>query len=286
MIYAMACADDKYMPSAQFQLDTAIKKGKVDKTICFNIADMDTDFRMKNQKILESGEGRRKGCYLWKPYFVHKALESIDEGDFLIYMDSAGGYYRRSVEPLIDIMKTNHIDMVGSRRYKYYEKHWTKRDTFVYMDCDNEKYLNQYQCWAGMFVLRKTDNTKRIVNEWLEYAQDYRLITDMPNTCGLDNYDGFVTHRHDQSILSLLQTKYNVAMIEKLPVADFYVYHHTMETSIKKIQEELSQRRKKQIKEYIRRKNFKGIYYIERDRFLNSYFIQKAIRVRRNTRQV
>ena len=52
MIYAMACAENKYMPSAQFQLDTAIKKGKVDKTICFNIADMDTDFRMKNKNIL------------------------------------------------------------------------------------------------------------------------------------------------------------------------------------------------------------------------------------------
>ena len=33
MVYAMACADDNYMPSAVFQLGTAIKKGKEDRTL-------------------------------------------------------------------------------------------------------------------------------------------------------------------------------------------------------------------------------------------------------------
>ena len=41
MVYAMACADDAYMPSAKFQLDTALKNGKVDQILCYNIADMD-----------------------------------------------------------------------------------------------------------------------------------------------------------------------------------------------------------------------------------------------------
>ena len=74
MVYAMACADENYMPSAKFQLDTALKKGKVDKTLCYNIADMDKEFTEKNNKILSSGEGRRRGYNLWKPYFVNKAL--------------------------------------------------------------------------------------------------------------------------------------------------------------------------------------------------------------------
>ena len=49
MVYAMACADDNYMPSVKFQLDTALKKGKVDRTLCYNIADMDVDFKKKNE---------------------------------------------------------------------------------------------------------------------------------------------------------------------------------------------------------------------------------------------
>ena len=278
MIYAMACADDNYMPSAEFQLDTAIKKGKVDKVLCFNIADMDEDFKTKNKRILEAGGERRKGCYLWKPYFVNKALNNIADGDFLIYMDGAGGYYRGSVKAIISCMRKYNLDMVGSRRYKYFEKHWTKRDAFVYMECDKAEYTDQYQCWAGMFVLRKTKRTQNIVREWLNYAQDYRIITDAPNTCGLDNYEGFNENRHDQSILSLLMKKHNVAIIEELPVADFYVYHHTRETSVKAVKRELAKRRSKQIKEHLANRKYKGIYYIERERLLSTSIMQRMIR--------
>lgn len=283
MVYAMACADDNYMPSAKFQLDTALKKGKVDKTLCYNIADMDEAFREKNRRILEAGGERRKGCYLWKPYFVNKVLNGIEYGDFLIYMDSAGGYYRSRVEPVIVHMMQNDIDMVGSRRYKYLERHWTKRDAFVYMGCDQKEYTDQYQCWAGIMVIRKTHNTQNIVAEWLEYAQDYRIITDAPNTCGLDNYDGFEENRHDQSILSLLMKKHNVAVIEKLPVADFYVYHHTRETSVRAVKAELARRRRKQIKECLVKNKIKDIYGIERERFKNVLPVQTILRRRDNS---
>lgn len=281
MVYAMACADDNYMPSAKFQLDTALKKGKVDKTLCYNIADMDEEFQNKNRKILEAGEARRKGCYLWKPYFVNKALHDIKGGDFLLYMDGAGGYYRSSVAPIIAYMNQKHIDMVGSRRWKYLEKHWTKRDAFVYMDCDREEYTDQYQCWAGVFVLRKTQNTLNIVKEWFEYAQDYRIITDAPNTCGLDNYEGFEENRHDQSILSLLMRKHNVAIIEELPVADFYVYHHTRETTVTAVKAELARRRRQQMKAFLKNKDLKGVYYIERERVKNLLWVQQILRMRK-----
>jgi hypothetical protein len=39
---------------------------------------------------------------------------------------------------------------------------------------------------------------------WLTYCKDERIITDIPNTCGYGNYPGFIEHRHDQSILSIL----------------------------------------------------------------------------------
>lgn len=283
MVYAMACADDNYMPSARFQLDTAVKKGKVDKTLCFNIADMDDEFKEKNKAILEAGGERRKGCYLWKPYFVNKALNDINNGDFLIYMDSAGFYYRSAVSEITDYMKKNNIDMIGSRRFKYLEKHWTKRDAFVYMNCDTDKYTEQYQGMGGLFVLRKTERTQSIMREWLKYAQDYRIITDAPNTCGLDNYEGFVENRHDQSILSILMRKYDVATIEELPVADFYVYHHTMETSFKTIKAELTKRRRQQIKAYLDKKDLKGIYYLERDQVKEMLWVQRRLR-KRNAR--
>lgn len=278
MIYAMTCADDKYMPSAKFQLNTALKKGKVNKTLCYNLADMDKTFQNANKKIFELGKEKGAGFYLWKPYFVWKAISSIKSKDFLVYLDSAGFYYRSSIIPIVSYMQNYDIDMICSRRYRYLEKHWTKRDAFVYMGCDSPKYTEQVQAMSGFFVLRKTDKTIKLIQEWLMYAQDYRIITEVPNVSGLDNYIGFQQHRHDQSILSLLECKYDVKTIEASPIADFYVYHHTLETSVRAVKAELARKRRQQIKGCLRKKNLKGVYYIERERVKNVLWIQKILR--------
>lgn len=279
MIYAMAMATENYMPSAVFQLETAKNKGKVDRVICYNVdRDIDDVFKEKNRALLESGQGRRKGYYLWKSYFVDKAVKSIEYGDYLIYMDAAGFYYKRSVHEIISYMENNNIEMIVSRKYKCLEKHWTKRDVFVYMNCDSEKYWNQYQCMSGFFVAKKTKKLEMIVEEWLKYSQDARIISDAPNTCGKENYEGFVENRHDQSIFSLLMTKYDIVTIEKIKVPDFYKYHHTMETTIKNINRELCKRRKELICSYFKKKDYKGIYYTIREEFKDTYYIQKIIK--------
>jgi len=49
--------------------------------------------------------------------------------------------------------------------------------------------------------------------ECLRFAQDPRILTEAPNTCGLANYPDFFEHRFDQSILSLLARKYEIAVV-------------------------------------------------------------------------
>lgn len=279
MVYALTMATADYLPSAAFQLETAKTKGKVDKLICYDIdSDIDNEFKEKNKELLESGQGRRKGYYLWKSYFVDKAVKSIEYGDYLIYMDAAGFYYKRSTQEVIRYMVSNNIDMIVSRKYRCLEKHWTKRDVFVYMDCDYEKYWNQYQCMSGFFVAKKTKRLEKIVEEWLEYSKDARIISDAPNTCGKENYEGFVENRHDQSIFSLLMTKYDIVTIESIKVPEFYKYHHTMETNLSKINRELRKRRKALICNYIKKKDYMGIYYTMREEVKDLYYIQKILK--------
>ena len=78
------------------------------------------------------------------------------------------------------------------------------------MDCDSEKYTETPQRESGWIFLRKTDDTIALIDEWLEYAQDPRIITDMPNQLGKENYEGFRENRHDQTIWSLLTKKKNL----------------------------------------------------------------------------
>jgi hypothetical protein len=50
----------------------------------------------------------------------------------------------------------------------------------------------------------------KIVEEWLTYCMDPRIITDQDNTCGQPNLPEFRDHRHDQSVISLLVAKYRI----------------------------------------------------------------------------
>ena len=275
MIYAVTCADDNYMPSAKFQMETARKYGKVSQTMIFNLKDMDENFKRDNKDILEAGGERRKGCYLWKPYFVNKAFSQITIGDYIIYLDAAGNYYRSNVNEIIQYMEKKGLEIIGSRKYKYLEKHWTKRDAFVLMDCDTEEYTNQYQCYAGFLIAKKTEKTIKFFDEWLMHAQNYNIITNAPNVCGKEDYEGFEEHRFDQSILSILLKKYGAKTIETLPVPEFHIYHHSRELSIKAIKCKKRMERRRKISQFIKAGNIKGIWYLERESLLEMTVVQR-----------
>lgn len=277
MIYAMACGDGKYIDSAKFQLETAITNGKVDQTFFFELNEMDQEFVEKNKEILQAGGIRRKMCYLWKPYFIRKALLDIHEGDYLIYMDGGNFYYRNSVWDTVHFMEKHNLQIVGSRTGEYKEKDWTKRDVFVALDLDREPYISQSQCRAGFLIMKKTERTVEFIDEWLEYCQDYNLITDAPNVCGKDNYEGFCEHRHDQSILSLLMGRDHIPYVEQFPLPYFVVYHHSYLLSIKEIQKAQRKRCRDEIWSSVKKHDPGMIMFIFRNRRKEWLWYQKYI---------
>jgi hypothetical protein len=98
----------------------------------------------------------------------------------------------------------------------WYEKHYTKLDTLVLMNIPknlHHKFRNSFQVWAGFFLTRKCYNSIRFVGEWLTYAQDYRIITDLKSKFGPEHNE-FIDNRHDQSILSILFKKWGIPMDE------------------------------------------------------------------------
>jgi hypothetical protein len=78
------------------------------------------------------------------------------------------------------------------------------------MNCDSPKYSESNQRLASFSLWKKSNFTIDFINEFLDYAQDERLITDLENQCGYPNYPDFKEHRHDQSIFSLLSKKYDL----------------------------------------------------------------------------
>lgn len=199
-------ANEVFADKQQLNSKTGIEIGLFDKVISYSPRDIDKAFYLKNKHILKSSRG--DGYWLWKPYFIKKSLDAVNTGDFVFYCDS-GSHFIKPITPLIDISIVNKQDIIAFE-LAHIEKIWTKRDAFYYMDCDESKYYNSQQILGSFSLWRKSALSMDFVNEWLNYAQDDKIITDLDNQCGLPNYPKFQDHRHDQSIFSLLIKKYNL----------------------------------------------------------------------------
>jgi hypothetical protein len=199
-------ANAYFYKSQKINSQSGLEVGLFDEVISYSPKNIDRNFMSKNKHILQCSRGN--GYWLWKPYFIKKTLEQLNEGDFLFYCDS-GAYFIKPITSLIDLsLDTNQDIIVFDLQLK--ESVYTKRDAFILMDCDTPKYSESNQRLGSFSLWRKTKNSMKFLEEYLAYAQDDRIITDLENQCGAPNYPSFKDHRHDQSILSLLSKKYNI----------------------------------------------------------------------------
>lgn len=207
MIIAINYADKGFAKAQQLNLKTAKQYG-ADRLIAYTPDDIDRGFYEKNKDILSIKKGN--GLYLWKPYFLNKAYKLLRDGDYLIYTD-AGSVYVDKIQYLIECMDKENTDiMVFSLQNEMLERKYTKRDTFILMDCDAPKFTDTPQSIGGYVMIRKSDFAEGFIAEDLEYTQDKRIITEQDNTQGLPNYPDFIAHRHDQSVWSLMTKKYGL----------------------------------------------------------------------------
>jgi len=199
-------ADGNYSAWQQHMVDH-IKKNKIFDSVATYNRDwlVTTDFYKDNQKILDMKRGA--GYWLWKPYIILENLKQLSDNEILVYMDVGDrpepGFYNFLESWFLekDILLTEGGN--NSRRM-------CKRDALILMGCDEEKYWDAPQVEAGFIALRKTDFNMKFVELWLELCKDERILTDLPNICGKENFPDFIEHRHDQSVLSLLKTRFNI----------------------------------------------------------------------------
>lgn len=178
--------------------------GVFDKIFAYREWDIDHWFFEKNKTVLTQDKGN--GYWLWKPFLILKTLMTLSEGDKLLYMDCGDIVVDWGVKDFIEKTDKDILPTRGGFR----NGDWTKRDCFVYMECDTPEYHDSIQIEAGVIVLKRTRATIEIVCEWLDYCENPAILTDSPNTCGLTNSIGFKEHRHDQSILSNILIRRNI----------------------------------------------------------------------------
>jgi hypothetical protein len=177
-----------------------------------------TEFYEQNKSILDQPRGL--GYWLWKPYIILDAMNKAKDGDVVFYIDSGDLFFSEVDGQSITEAIESHLSYSSCLFISYgnYNATWTKKDCFVYMDCDSEMYWKAPQLEAGVSYWTVNIKSKEILQEWLEYCKDDRILTDAENVCGLQNHDLFKDHRHDQSILT------NIVTRRRLPYDDIGMY--------------------------------------------------------------
>ena len=177
-----------------------------------------TEFYEQNKFILDQPRGL--GYWLWKPYIILDAMNKAKDGDVVFYIDSGDLFFSEVDGQSITEAIESHLTY-SSCLFISYGNHnatWTKKDCFVFMDCDSDMYWNVPQLEAGVSYWKVNVKSKEILQEWLEYCKDARILTDAENVSGLENHDLFKDHRHDQSILT------NIVTRRRLPYDDIGMY--------------------------------------------------------------
>lgn len=220
-------ADGRYLNAQAYCSSTATSIGGFDRSISYRRQDIDPTFAVSHSSILSLPRGA--GYWLWKPYLILKTLKGLDKDDWLMYTDS-GMYFRRNPW---EWLGEKEADMGDKKVATFGEcgmnKEYCKRDAFVLMGLDEERYTNSSQRTASIFLCKKTDFSISFLETWINYCTDPRILTDLPNTQGKPNYPEFRDHRHDQSVMSLLCIQNGVCLLQDMTQfgnADPFLVHH------------------------------------------------------------
>jgi hypothetical protein len=201
MIASINFADAKYRKQQRLNTKTAYLLGKVDKVYSFSPEDIDEIFYKQNKNILSQKRGA--GLWLWKPYFILRVLNEINDGDALVYADS-GIVYIRNVNSLIEKLKTSKQDIMLFE-LPLLECQWTKKSVLEALSAYTEKNRFSNQMIGTVFVIIKSSRSYEFVQKWLDLCMQEKLICSKEKD---DNEDFmYIAHREDQSILSVLAKK-------------------------------------------------------------------------------
>ncbi len=172
-------------------------------------------FYQRNKWLWEHALKRGFGWYAWKPLIILDALDRCASGDIVLYTD-ADTVPIADYKILFDICKSESVMLfeVSGRS----NREWCKRDCYIVMGQDEPQYHDcqagvarfmLFQKWAYNLFYQDDHNwsVRQFLYEWLTYCVNPLATTFDPSVLGPE-LPGFIEHRTEQAILTLLAHKY------------------------------------------------------------------------------
>lgn len=194
----------------------------------FNPKDLNDDFKNYVSDLLKKGKKRGYGHWVWQTYVHQIVLSKMNEGDIYHWCDVGCHFNKKGVQRLkeyIDIVskdkngflffsykkpnlesKFDNYDFPKNLEYEY-----TKSDLIKFFNLKFEDNIIQSsQVWGGSFFLRKCKTSENLMKKHYEITRNrYDLIDDDESKFIEKSYPKFISHRHSQSVLSILSKQIN-----------------------------------------------------------------------------
>lgn len=200
-----------------------------DEVLALTEKSLDQDFKNVFAKHLRFGT-RGYGYWCWKPQIILQVMQNMSDGDLLQYTDAGCHLNLNGRDRLLEYFsmasasykgviafsaKEPEFPLVydGRKLFDYPDRKWIKGDLLDFFGVRGiADVLETPTIGAGIIFFRKCDESMRLLKEWIDvFTRDFSLIDDSPSRT--PNLDGFIEHRHDQAIFSVLCKLNNVQTI-------------------------------------------------------------------------
>lgn len=159
------------------------------------------------------------GHCCWKPFVIRDACiraemcaeyEGLDFDDFVVLYVDADTYPIADLTPVF-----NHAANTGAMLFESQgnlNTRFTRRDCFIAMGCDREKYWGAQHACGRFAAFRVGDYlNEQLLMEWLTYSLNRRCQFWGPSEYAKD-FPDFHRHSTEQSVLTILAEKYGIRL--------------------------------------------------------------------------
>lgn len=158
-----------------------------------------------DQNILEfiSPENRGYGYWIWKPLILSKLLTTeVEENEIVVYTDSGTELNINIISKIRfrKLIRQTESQPILAFNTKEPEYKFTKQKCINLLK--DQSKAETFQVEATTVLIRNCEESRNFINEWIAIAtsDNFSFIDDSRG----DECYGFVDHRHDQSIFSIL----------------------------------------------------------------------------------
>lgn len=215
--YFISYGDHKYASQREYLRQTAIYSGYFDEVQIFSRENIGHEFSDQVYNVLRQPRGG--GYWIWKPYFVKKVLDSLEENDILIYCDAGclvNPAARERFDQYVKMLKESKTGTIDFE-LPHIEYTYTKREVFDHLNSSKD-ITDTNQLMATVLLFRKCVHSTMLVDKWYDHAWNYSsLFSDERWT---DQHPLFIDHRHDQSMFSVIRKTYGA---NKIPDETYFL---------------------------------------------------------------